>query len=102
MTSRPLPDPPTPANAVRAGHFSFHEPMLLFPKVQLFEDRLDFGGWHLRGRYHRQIPLKRILQVEVTAGGRLLVWLHNGESLRLRVDDPEQWKRDIEHYRVAR
>lgn len=88
-----------PPKAVRASRFSFKEPTLLCPRVRLFPDDLVLEGWQWRGRYHRQIALSRILQIDVTSTGRLLLWLTTGETIRLRVDEAEAWKQAIEAQR---
>lgn len=86
----------TSPRATRTGRFSFREPTLFFPRVQLFPDRLILSGWRWRGRYRRQIPLKAILQVDVTSTGWLLIWLTSGETVRLRLEAPEAWKWALE------
>ncbi len=88
-----------PPKAVRAGRFSFKEPTLLLPRVRLFPDGLVLEGWRWNGRYRRRIALRRILQVDVTSTGRLLIWLTNGETIRLRLDAAEAWRQAIERYR---
>lgn len=84
------------AKAVRTGRFSFKEPTLLRPRVRLFPDALVLEGWHWRGRFRRYVPLRDILQVDVTSTGRLLIWLTSGETIRLRLDAAEAWKKAIE------
>lgn len=86
--------------AVRTSPFSFKEPTLLFPRVRLYEDHLVLDGWHWRGRYCRRLALGRILQVDITSTGRLLIWLTTGETIRLRLDEAEAWKQAIENYRT--
>lgn len=88
-----------PSKAIRAGRFSFKEPTLLWPRVRLFPDGLVLDGWRWNGRFRRQIALDRILQVDVTSTGRLLIWLTTGETIRLRLDEAEAWKQAIEKYR---
>jgi hypothetical protein len=81
---------------VRSGCFSFREPLFLFPRMTLHRDRLELAGWSWRGRYRRQIAVARILQVDVTSTGRLLLWLSSGETLRLRVRNADAWKQAID------
>ncbi len=70
--------------------------------MRLFSDHLRFDAWNWRGRYHRRIDLDDVLQVDVTGAGRLLVWLTNGESIRLRLHEAAAWKQAIEQHRGAR
>ncbi len=87
-----------PPESVRASHFSFREPALLFSRVRLFPGYLLLEGWHWRGHYRQQVALEDILQVDVTSTGRLLIWLTTGETLRLRLDDAIAWRRAIKPY----
>ena len=82
--------------AVRADWSTFSIPGLLFPRARLFADRLELTGWHGRGRYRRVIPVGRILQVDVPAADRLVLWLFNGETVRLQLRRARQWKAAIE------
>lgn len=84
------------SSILRSGRFSFREPLLLFPRVRLRENELHLIGWGLRGRYQRSIPLVQVLRVDATRGGRLLLWLDNGETVRLWVDDASGWKKAID------
>ena len=79
-----------------ASRFRFSGPQLLFARARLFADRIELSGWHLRGRYRREVALRRILQADVSREGDLLLWLSNGKTLRLRVRLPQRWKAMIE------
>ena len=78
--------------ALRTSRFSFREPLLLFPRVRLYRDHLTLEGWTWRARFRRRIQRRDILQADVTSTGRLILWLHHGETIRLRVDDAAAWK----------
>lgn len=75
--------------------FSFAHPTLLWARARLYEDRLELTGWRLTGRYRRRIPLRRILQADVTDENRLLLWMADGQMLRLRIDRAERWQQAI-------
>jgi hypothetical protein len=78
-----------------ASAFDFQNPSLLLGRAQLLADAVVLTGWHWRGRYKRRIALDRILHADVREDG-LILWLFDGETLRLRVQHPEQWKAEIE------
>ena len=82
--------------AQRADRFSFSTPWLLFARARLFADRLELTGWHLQGHYRRAISVTHILQVDVLENDRLVLWLFNGETVRLRIPRARQWKETIE------
>lgn len=83
---------PTPLR----GSFQFAQPRLWFTRAHLRYDGLCLTGWHLRGRYRREIPTEEILQVDVYASDRLRLWLATGETLRLRLPGAARWKAGIE------
>ena len=85
-----------PEQAQRADRFSFSTPWLLFARARLFADRLELSGWHLQGHYRRDILVARILQVDALENDRLVLWLFNGETVRLRIRRARQWKEAIE------
>ena len=82
--------------AQRTDRFSFSTPWLLFARARLFADRLELTGWHRQGRYRREILVARILQVDALENDRLVLWLFNGETVRLRLRRARQWKEAIE------
>ncbi|MEM6327216.1 MAG: hypothetical protein AAF791_08870 [Bacteroidota bacterium] len=83
-------------SALLSSSFSFSEPVLLFPRAVLHEDRIELVGWQWRGRYRLRIPLGAVLRADVTPTGRLVLWLQTGEALRLRVPDALAWQQAIE------
>lgn len=85
---------------LRTGRFSFREPLLFFPRLRLRADHIELLGWSLWGRYRRSIALGGLLRTDATRAGRLLLWLDNGETLRLRVDDAPAWKKAIDASRL--
>jgi len=91
-----------PERVLRTDRFSFNNPPLLFARVRLFADRLELTGWHLWGRYRRDIRLRGILQVDALEHDRLLLWLASGETVRIRVRQARQWKETIEKQKDGR
>lgn len=75
--------------------FDFQNPSLFRGRARLLADALVLTGWHWRGRYRRRIALDRILHADVRDDG-LILWLFDGETLRLRMREPEQWKAEVE------
>ena len=75
--------------------FDFRNPSLLRGRARLLSDSLLLTGWYWRGRYRRHIALDRILHADVRAE-ELILWLFDGETLRLRIDDPAAWKAAID------
>jgi hypothetical protein len=80
---------------VMSGRFRFRDPALLFAHVRLYEDRLELTGWRIKGRFHRRIPLQQVLQGDALNTDSLLLWLSNGETVRLRVRQSLRWKQAI-------
>lgn len=81
--------------ALRTGRFRFRHPALLFARVRLYPDRLELTGWHLRGPYRRRIPLRQILQADAMSQDNLLLWLSDGETVRLHLGRAPQWQAAI-------
>lgn len=84
----------TPAHLT--SPFTFGGPVLWLARARLFADHLELSGWRLRGRYRRRIPLRNILQVDVPRAEELLLWLSNGQSLRLGIPQAHVWKERLE------
>jgi len=80
---------------VLSGRFRFRDPALLCARVRLYPDRLELSGWQMKGRYHRRIPLQQVLQADALNADSLLLWLSNGETVRLRVEGALRWKQAI-------
>ena len=85
----------TSHETVLSGRFRFHNPSLLWARVRLYKDRLELSGWQMQGRYVRRIPLQQVLQADVLKADSLLLWLSNGETVRLRVQGALRWKQAI-------
>lgn len=83
------------ATPLRSGRFSFQRPTLIWPRLHLYPDRLELSGWRWFGRYRRPIPFRRILQVDTT-NGALVVWLMDGQALRLSVEDAAGWREAVD------
>lgn len=66
--------------------------------MRLYADRLELSGWRLHGRYVRRIRLRQILQADVPDEELLLLWLSDGETLRLQVKDAQRWRDAIDGY----
>ena len=86
----------TRSETVLSGRFRFRNPALLWARVRLYPDRLELSGWQMRGRYFRRILLQQVLQSDATTADSLLLWLSDGETVRLRVKEALRWKRAIE------
>ncbi len=87
-----MPAQPPPLTS----RFGFRNPALWFARATLLADHLELNGWHRRGRYARRIPLTHILQADVQEHDGLLLWLADGETIRLRIDRAAAWKAAIE------
>lgn len=85
----------SPDAAPLTSRFRFLNPALFFPRARLDAAGLLLTGWHWRGRYNRRLPLDRILQADALDDNGLLLWLTNGETIRLRIDRAHQWKERI-------
>lgn len=77
------------------SRFRFSNPALFFPRARLGTAHLDLSGWHLRGRYRRRILLDQILHVDVVGDDGLLLWLVNGETVRLHIERAQRWREAI-------
>ena len=72
--------------------FRFRNPALLGARMRLYADRLELSGWRLQGRYLRRIALPQILQADAPEEETLLLWLSDGETLRLQVKNALLWR----------
>ncbi len=86
--------------ATLTSRFRFSNPALLFPRARLGAAHLDLLGWRLRGRYRRRILLDQILHVDVIGNEGLLLWLVNGETVRLHIERARRWREAIEARRA--
>lgn len=77
------------------GRFSFCHPSLWCAWARLYPDRLELRGWRLWERYRRAIPLSDVLQVDAPEADRLLLWMANGQTLRICVSDAPRWQQAI-------
>ncbi len=76
--------------------FAFRHPALLFARATLKPDHLALTGWTWRGRYRRRIPLDRILHADARGDDELILWLFDGETLRLHIERAQRWREAIE------
>ncbi len=83
--------PPSRSSHALRSRFAFRNPALLLAQATLEEDHLTLTGWTWRGRYRRRILLRRILHVDAQADD-LILWLFDGETLRLRINRSAAWK----------
>lgn len=74
------------------SRFAFQSPALLFARATLEDDHLALAGWTWRGRYRRRIPRDRILHADARGDDELILWLFDGETLRLHIERPAAWK----------
>ena len=86
-----MPSPPD-SSPTLVSRFDFQNPSLLWGRVRLGPDGLSLTGWTWRGRFRRRIPFDRILHVDARADDELVLWLFDGEALRLRIERPAAWK----------
>ena len=80
------------------SRFAFRDPSLWWARARLEAEHLVLTGWTWRGRYRRYIALSRILYVDVRDTDELVLWLFEGEVLRLRIPRAQRWKAEIEAY----
>ena len=80
---------------LRTGAFCFQTPTLFWRRLHLYANRLELRGWHWIRRYRRGLPLHRILQTDVV-DATLVLWLADGTTIRLCVDDAQAWKQAID------
>lgn len=90
-----MSDADPPDKTLLSGSFSFARPTLFCARAHLYDDRLELTGWRLTGRYRRCILLRRILQADVPSANCLLLWMADGQTLRLRIDDARRWQQVI-------
>lgn len=77
---------------VLSGSFRFKNPALVHPRIRLYTDRLELSGWQLSGRYLRRLVHHQILQADAPTEETLLLWLADGEMIRLEVTDALRWR----------
>ena len=85
-----------------SGRFRDPERRLLFARALLFENRIEFSGLTLSGRYFRQLLLECVEHVEWRSGQakrpNLIIRLRGGETLRVWMNAAGLWKYEIEKY----
>ncbi len=75
--------------------FNFRTPALWFAHAHLVDDYLELTGWQGLRRYHRRIQRTHILHVDVHPPDGLILWLHDGETIRLTVPEPTRWQQAL-------
>ncbi len=83
---------PSRSSRAHRSWFAFRNPALLFARATLEDDHLTLTGWTWRGHYRRRIPLRRILHADARGDDELILWLFDGETLRLRMKHARAWK----------
>jgi hypothetical protein len=81
--------------ALLSDSFSFARPTLWCAQARLYEDRLELSGWRPWERYRRRIPLRCVLKVDAPSANRLLLWMADGQTIRLHLDNASQWQQTI-------
>jgi hypothetical protein len=84
-----------PTDPVLSTRFSFRDPMLFRARATLSGNELLLTGWHFGGRYSRLIPTDQIVHVDANGPRGLVIWLIDGEVVRLKVDQADTWKRAL-------
>ena len=88
--------PPSRSPRALRSWFAFRDPALLFARATLEDDHLTLTGWTWRGRYRWQIPLRRLLHVDARGDDELILWLFDGETLRLCMKHARAWKAHLD------
>ena len=78
------------------ARFSFRSPALWFARARLNETHMELAGWQGLRRYRRRMSIKHILHVDVEPPNGLILWLQDGETIRLTVREPDRLKAAIE------
>ena len=87
---------PFRSSRVLRSWFAFRDPALLFARATLDQHHLALTGWTWHGRYQRQIPFDRILHADARGNDELILWLFDGETLRLRMKHARAWKAHLD------
>ena len=66
--------------------------MLFQAKARLTDDAIELTGWHWRGRYSRRLSLSEILHADAKTNRDLVLWLADGEVVRLRLEHALRWQ----------
>ena len=75
--------------------FNFQTPALWFARARLDATHLELTGRQGLKRYHRSIARRHIVHVGVRLPDGLILWLQDGETLRLTVPKPDLWKQAL-------
>lgn len=79
--------------------FRFSDRRLFFTRSRLFFDRIELSGWLLGEHFSRSIPLDSFSRVEwqvESADPTAVIYLEDGEVLRLEFDKWRLWKHALE------
>ena len=69
--------------------------MLFRARATLSGNELSLTGWHFGGRYNRVIPTDKIVHVDAKGSQGLVLWLVDGEVIRLRIGNVEAWRQAL-------
>jgi len=75
--------------------FRFETPALWFARARLSAEELELAGWQGVRRYRRKIHRADIVHVDVLPPNGLVLWLQDGQTIRLSVPEPQNWERAL-------
>lgn len=84
-----------------SGKFRYPGRHVLGGQATLYGDRIDLQGWGRTGRFQRQIPLVRLIDMDfhpLDKGGNLTLLLDNGEEVPLIVENAHRWRLAFENW----
>ena len=84
-----------PNSTTIQSSFRFRDPMLFRPRAKLTRDAIELTGWHWKGRYRRHILLTNVLHTNAKSDDILVLWLADGEVIRLHLDNAGTWRKAI-------
>ena len=74
--------------------------MLFRARATLSGNELSLTGWHFGGRYNRVVSTEEIVHVDAKGSHGLVLWLVDGEVIRLRIDNAEAWRQALTRKRA--
>ena len=83
-----------------SGRYWDPEQRLLLARARLYLNRIEFTGLALNGKYRRLLWLENVKQVDWRVGQtrsvNLILWLRNGEVVRVWMNSAGLWKYQID------
>lgn len=93
------------ASPIQSAPYRAPERWMLWPRLQLYVDRLELTEWWGRRRVWCHLPLDALERVHVPAPRRLRLRTSERRSdctpLTLTLDEAEQWARAIRAFRAC-